>query len=322
MYGSHIATNLAAYVFELGSFIFMYIGARCIAGELDAPEALKKFLGITNKMFLFFLLLFAALILLRNLGFNELTSFFFMTGNRFKGFFNFTNQLSIFFICLWPFAMLDCADKPVARFFFYGIYLVVLTYIGSRSGFWIGLAQTVLIEIFIGQRQRLWTLAVSLAALGAIVFLTITLMATEPSLQRSMGEERYATLELDEARLINFRQAFNASENWLLGYGLGCFDQNHRHEVHNTPFSVLVETGVLGFISFALFIIVIGIGVFRALPLSSVPNLKAALYISLLGMFGVGMFIYLLRNRSCWLVFAIALTLVKRQKTIAEKADA
>lgn len=312
--GAGIATHLKAYLFELGSLVFMYLGARCIAAEISTADRLNSFVELVGKMFLIFLLFSFAVIVLRNCDFKELTDYFFASGNRFKGIFNFTNQLSIFLICLWPLAALSLRKSRSLRFVSYLAYLVCLSYIGSRSGFWIGITQTALIEIFIPERKGSSILALNLALLAAIVFLVISFTASEVAMQRSLGDYGHGALELDEARVNIFRQAFNVSEFWLLGYGLGCFDQNHRHEVHNTPFSILVETGLAGFVIASIFTLIFLYALFKAPDLAVLPKLHTALFISLAGMASVGMVIYLLRTRSCWLVFAIALAFIKIER--------
>ncbi|MGM0598308.1 MAG: O-antigen ligase family protein [Candidatus Rifleibacteriota bacterium] len=312
-FGNNITAHLPAYLFEVASLVYMYAGSRCILSQIDSSEKLNQFIDLIRKVFIIFLLFSAIIIIFRALGFNHITESFFKYGKNYKGFFNFTNQLSIFFACLWPITIIGFSEKPAWRFFFYFIYLVILSYTGSRSGFWIGLGQTTLIEILFCNKKQSAFLVARAFGLAAVLFFVITIMATMPSLNRSLGQNKDASLSLDQPRIINFRNAFNNSKSWLSGYGLGCFDQVYRFEVHSTPLSILVETGICGFLSLSLGIIIFANAFLRASPDRSLPNLKKALIISYLGIIGIGTVNYLFRNRSCWLLFAITLVFIKIQ---------
>lgn len=320
--GVNISKYFLNYSFEITSFIYMYIGARILSADISDKMRLKRFLDFLSNTFLFFICLFAFSVFLHSLGFEDITGYLFASAGRLKGFFRFTNQLSIFLICLWPIVMIKYFKQPIKRFFFYGVFLVVIASIGSRSGFWISIIQTALMEFFYPEESKSLSLIFRLISFTAISFLTVSLLANTVALQRSLGNSQIAVLEMDEARVINLRQAFNASENWVTGYGLGCFHKDHRHEVHNTLFSVLVETGIGGFISISMLILLTLAILAKSSDIPEIPNLKAAIMISLAGMAGVGMFIYLLRTRSCWLVFAIILAFSQLQKNESAECHA
>ena len=314
--GETISTHLQAYLFEVSSFIYMYIGARCISGHINTPEKLKSFISLIRKMFLIFLLFSTVLIVIKSLGFNQLTETFFKHQMKYKGFFKISNQMAIFLICLWPVTVVGLTEKPVWRFSLYFLFFVVLSYTASRSGFWIGIGQTILIEaILCGKKQNKFLLT-RFFSLIAIILLVVSIMATLPSMKRSLGNIKKAGLTIDQPRVKNFRNAFNASKFWLSGYGLGCFDQNHRHEIHNTPLSVLVETGIFGFLILSLGFIVFFNAFIKTDSCTNLPGFKGALIVSCLGIAGIGTVHYLLRTRSCWLIFSMMISLIKFQKSM------
>jgi hypothetical protein len=313
--GKFIATHLQSYLFEIGSFIYMYTGARCIASQINTAEKLKRFTGIIVKMFVVFLLLSAILIVIKSLGFKQFTEPFFIVQMKYKGFFELSNQLAVFLVCFWPLAVLNLAEKPGRRFSLYFIFFIVLSYTASRIGLWIGIGQTILVEAILCGKQQNNFLLTRLFALIAIIFLVISIMATLPSMQRSLGNIEKAGLTIDQPRIKTFRSAFNASMSWLTGYGLGCFDKSHPHEIHNTLFSLLVETGILGFLVLTLGIIVVFNAFLRSDSCYDMPGLKVALIVSCLGIASIGTVHYLLRTRSCWLIFSIMLIIVKLQKS-------
>lgn len=310
--GVYVTSHLSAYTFELSAMAFSYVGARNIAAKITSPDMLELFLKTMGKVFQLFIIFFGIVICARLFGFVEITEPFYLSG-RFKGLFNFTNQLGIFLVCLMPLAIMDKFDKPVARFSLYGIFFLILSSIASRSCFWVGVVQTILVEIFVPERKKAWLATFRYVALALIFFLVISIMATQPSLQRSLGNDSYKPLTFDSERMKNFREAFNASEYWLRGYGLGCFRQRNTYEVHNSAFSVLVETGVIGFIVFMVFCISILTRAYKAGDFTNAPDFRRALFLSLFGIISLSMLHNLLRTRSCWLVLTIVLCFLSLQ---------
>jgi hypothetical protein len=292
----------------------MYVGTRFITNCIDTEEKLERFVSLIRRVFIIFLIFSAIIILLRAIGFNELTDSYFRYQINYKGFFRITNQLAIFLVCLWPLAIIGFSQKPASRFILYFIFFITLSYTASRSGFWIGLGQTLMIEAVLFRKNQSHYLLTRFCSLIAIILLVISIMATLPAMNRSLGNKKNAALTIDKYRVSNFRDAFNQAGAWVSGYGFGCFDQVYRWEVHNTPFSILVETGIAGLLAATLGFLIFLNAFLKSKSLQQLPLLKGALIISFLGMAGAGMVHYLLRTRSCWLVLAISLCIIKLQE--------
>ncbi len=319
--GRNNLVHPGAFAFEFTSVVFLYVGSRLIADEIAEQSRFTRFLNILGRMFHLFLYFSVVIIFLHMIGVPELTDFFYSVHDNYKGFFNFTNQLAIFLICLAPLAMIDKSESYWLRFISYGALFLVMSSTASRSGFWILIGQVCLIEMFYPQKRSRAQIVLSFATIACIVALVISVMATDEGMQRSLGSLEYAPLSFDKPRIQNFREAFNSSADWVLGYGLGCFDQVHVHEVHNTPFSLLVETGLAGFIFSGLLFLLTAIRFFRVETPEEMPLLKRALCVSWAGIMAIGMFHYLLRNRSCWLVFALTLVLVYYHRPGEQTSD-
>lgn len=261
----------------------------------------------------FLLAVSLAAIFLRSLGELELTDILFSVHGSFKGLFNFTNQMAILLVCFWPLAIMRAKQQPLKRFICYFMLMAVLVSVASRSGFWIAVGQSIIVELFFSRGQKKMNIVLRFSALASVVALVISLLATDPGLHRSLGSLEHAPLSFDEPRIKNFREALNSAPDWLRGYGLGCFDQTHVHEVHNTPFSVLVETGVVGFMAFIAIFAFYALKFYRSSEIEELPNLKFALSLAWLGLISMGMFHYLLRNRSVWLIVALTIAFITLQ---------
>lgn len=312
--GKNVWLHPSAYFFELFSLLLLYCGSSIIAAEIGEEEKLQKFLIYFSTMFRTVIIFSSLIIVLKQMNFHEISAPFFSVHDNFKGLFNFTNQMAIFIICLWPLAIVEYSENPLRRYFFYGALFLTMASVASRSGFWIVILQAIMVEIFLPRTNRKWSLTISALALLSVLSITITFLGTDTGLQRSLGHLEHAPLTVDEPRMKNFREAFNSASSWIRGYGLGCFDQTHVHEVHNTPFSILVETGVPGLITAGFFIILILISFLKSKPLPANAVLKKALMISWAGIVSVSMFHYLLRNRSCWIILAITIALTRQDK--------
>lgn len=312
--GHNVLSHSGAFTFELGSLILLYVGSVIIADLLSTAKEFKHFIELTGSMLAVLLAFSGIVIFLKMAGLTEETAIFFSKHNTYRAMFNFTNQLAIFLICLWPIAVLRFAESTWKRLLLYAAFFLTVSSIGSRSGFWLALVQTLLVEIFLPPPRRILNIVLSCLAVGCIIALVISLLATDLGLQRSLGNLEKASLGFDESRVVNYRQAINSSPTWIRGYGLGCFDQTHRHEVHNTPFSLLVETGVFGFSIVAFVFISLLWLFFQSVPPEEFAKVKVALYLAWGGIVAVGMFHYLLRNRAAWIVFALTMAFVKLSK--------
>ena len=311
--GKHVLAEPQAFAFELGSLVFMYFGARVIAGYINDKQQFGKLLLLIARLIICLLMASLAAIFLRQLGELELTEFFFSVHGSFKGLFNFTNQMAIFLICFWPLTIMREDLGSLKRFVCYFMLLAVMVSVASRSGFWIAVGQTIIIELIFSRGKKRMNTFLRFSALASVVALVISLLATDPGLHRSLGSLEHAPLSFDEPRIKNFREAFNSAPDWLRGYGLGCFDQKHVHEVHNTPFSVLVETGVVGFMAFMAIFAFYALRFFRSSEIEGLPDLKLALGLAWSGIISMGMFHYLLRNRSVWLILALTIAFIALQ---------
>lgn len=309
--GKNALVHVSAFVFELASLIFLYLGCRFIARDIAAEVRLFKVTALIGNILRTFLLVAFVVILLRNAGLTEITEIFYSVHGSFKGLFNFTNQLAIFMVCFWPIAMFTYGPRPLKRFCFYAVFFSVMVSVASRSGLWIAVGQTVVLELYFSRDKKRIDTFVRFLALAGVIAMVVSLMATDPGLQRSLGNLEHAPLSFDQPRVKNFREAFNAAPDWLRGYGLGCFDQTHVHEVHNTPFSLLVETGIFGFLISLVIFFKIAAGFYRSKANLAQPDVKMALYLAWAGIIGMGMFHYLLRNRAAWVLLAMTLAFVK-----------
>ncbi len=311
--GKHVLAEPEAFAFELASLIFMYVGARVIAARIDRRKKLEKLFNFIASLTMVLLSVSTLIIFFRHFGEVGLTKSFFSVYGNFKGLFNYTNQMAILLVCFWPFFITRLSDKPFFKLFWYFIVFSVTVSIGSRSGFWVIFLQTALIELMPFRRKKVSKVFLRFGSLIAVVALTISLLATDSGLQRSLGDAGTGPRSSNVLRVKNFREALNSAPDWLRGYGLGCFDQTHVHEVHNTPFSVLVETGVVGFMAFIAIFAFYALKFYRSSEIEELPNLKFALSLAWLGLISMGMFHYLLRNRSVWLIVALTIAFITLQ---------
>ena len=148
------------------------------------------------------------------------------------------------------------------------------------------------------------------------VFLTAAcsaglVLSSEFTFQRSFGIAGVEAFAKDIPRERQHERAFDHLPEWSTGIGLGCFKGRYGEELHNTPVNLLVETGIGGFLAAHAGLLAVFLPLLRGFRRMAEPwkTRVNALFCAGAGMYVLGLFHNLLRNRYAWLILALSIAL-------------
>ncbi len=249
--------NLIPYFY----IIFLYFIVNLISSQatLDDIKNIKRAINIS--LFLSYIPLYLSLV------YNGVPDVFFMdTGfAKYRYLCAVSNQYDMYVFCLIAvsiFLSLKFYNRISAL-----DYLIVLLsitpilYSGSRSGT-LMIAMLFIFMFLVSFFKSSLKVKFRYLILSAIVIsqiASLNLLELNWNIQRALSfmtvyEER--GLSVDEWRLNQFEEAMHHFyDSPLVGLGIGNYVRITPHEIHNTYLSLLVETGVLGFASYALLLL-------------------------------------------------------------------
>ncbi len=202
------------------------------------------------------------------------------------------NDLAILLALGVPIAwymVLSCRTHPIFKWFTLinmlyvplSLFAVILT--GSRAGFLVALLSLVFIA-FTTRHIGKWGRASFVILLGVMILIT-AVFVPEGTLNRVLSTfSAEASDDLGGRLTIYAAAARSIDAHPLLGIGCGAFKSATGLNIiaHNSFLSVLSETGIIGFLFFAVILIICFVEAFRQ------PKLEAFLWISILLMWGLG----------------------------------
>jgi len=305
--GVSVFQNSDSYIFDLVSVLWLFTGAWLIQSELKTDALVATGVSWFNRLFLPVLLFNLAGMATHWLGLDEYTGGVFSF--RLYLPFRFPILLGAYLITAYPFAvawrMLSFRKRMAA-----GIgFLTVVSGIGARSCMLIAVFQVIWIELVIyGKERSLFPRWLKMSLFVAGVLVAGLMLSGEFTLQRSLGTAGVKDLVNDEPRQRQLECATEHLPEWMTGIGLGCFKVVHGEELHNTPVNLLVETGIGGFATAHVALLLIFLPVIRKIRYGTrVEKHRAGILLCVaLSLYLLGLFHNLLRNRFVWLVLALA----------------
>ncbi len=303
--GREVATVPGAYFFELLAVVFLFACFRAVAEILSSENALSRAFTLVGNSLIFILALNFLAVIVQRTGISPEFASVFFPGNAEKLCwpFQFSGQLGLSLTILFPVCIGSRSFTLPVRLLLYIMFLVNTGATGSRSVFWIALFEIFYAEFFMHKTLSVQKNFMKGLALCCSTGLTLLFFADDFSFQRSMGQIDASPLFFDEPRWNQIRLALRSLPVWLQGLGLGCCDFVFKTEIHNTPLSLIVETGLFGFGAACLFLFEI-LKAFYQANLQQHHLLKKALAMSLLTICFHAFFRNLVSNRACWLILA------------------
>jgi O-antigen ligase len=207
-------------------------------------------------------------------------------------------------------------------------YLIVLLsitpilYSGSRSGT-LMIAMLFLFMVLVSFFQSSLKVKLRYIVLAVLVVSQIArlnLLELNWNIQRALSfmavyEER--GLSVDEWRLNQFEEAMHYFyESPIVGLGIGNYVKLTPHEIHNTYLSLLVETGILGFTSYALLLLLM-----LGIALKHSNNRTVTLYIIFFFLIFLSANYSALIVRERWVWIALFLMTTLRDTPISRKLE-
>jgi hypothetical protein len=304
--GTEVTRVPEFYLKELSSVLFLFICLKITADFLSSEEKLARATLFTaNATTTLLIINCIALLSHYTLG-SELTRPFFSGGEKLSWPFEFSGQLGISLTILFPLALCTRRMSEAARLLLYAVMILNAGAIASRSVFWLSIFQILYIEFLIYTEKSYARNAFKLLLLLCAVGTLLMLFGENYSFQRSLGQIEKSPLLFDEPRIATLREALRTLPNWLQGYGLGCFKAFHKLEIHNTPLTLLVETGFAGFFAATAFIVSIFITFWRSrLRFSLIWHGQM---LSFLAVLTNSMFRNLVTSRVSWFILALCLS--------------
>jgi len=294
------------YLKELTSMVFLFVCFKITADFLNSEERLAKAIELTGKAAATLLLINSVVLLSHKTMALEFTSRFFSAGEKLSWPFEFSGQLGISLTVLFPLTLCARRLTGIQRAIIYSMMLLNTGAIASRSVFWLSMFQVIYIEFFVYAENSTKRNIFKLLLLACAAGLLVMFFGESYSFQRSLGQLESSPLIFDEPRVATLREALRTLPTWLQGYGLGCFKAFHELEIHNTPLSLLVETGFAGFLAATAFIASIFIAFWRSRLRHSL--LWHGLLLSLIAVMANGMFRNLVSSRVSWFILALCLS--------------
>jgi len=321
--GTDVPSQEGAVAFELGSIAWLAVGSWMISRQIPAGDGLDEAVRWMNSLFLPVLLFCVAGLATHWAGWDEGTSGVFAF--RLYLPFRFPILLGAYLIAAYPFAVVWTGLGMIRRIIYNILYIIVVSGVGARSCMIVAIGLVAWSEfredadrtaVFLGWLR----LALGLTVFGAIGLL----LADEFSFQRSLGLSGVPALAQDEPRERQFGLALAHLAEGATGIGPGCFRALHGEELHNTPLNLLVETGLGGFVTAHAFLLAALFPVLRGQRTIGVVGRRraAALLGAAVGLYLLGLFHNLLRNRFVWLVLALAIAWPKSVAGAPQDRDA
>ncbi|EKD83833.1 MAG: hypothetical protein ACD_39C00418G0001 [uncultured bacterium] len=188
--------------------------------------------------------------------------------------------------------------------------------IASRSAFWLCLFEILYIEFFVYAKKMAAHNILKGLGLFCIMGTLLVFFGEDFNFQRSLGQLEASPLLFDEPRMMILRKTLQTLPAWVQGYGLGCFKASNELEIHNTPLSILVETGFMGFISALMFVLTIFQSLWRT-DSAGHQMIKKGLMLSFAAIIFHSLFRNLLTNRAGWFILALCYCCRHFQKDLA-----
>ncbi|HOY66718.1 MAG TPA: hypothetical protein PLP29_07495 [Candidatus Ozemobacteraceae bacterium] len=318
--GSLVTGQPGAVAFELVSIAWLALGAWMISRVIPSPDAWNAAVHRFNLLFLPVLLFCVAGLASHWVGWDAWTGGVFSF--RLYLPFRFPILLGAYLIAAHPFAVIWPGMGSAKRMMYNILFIIAVSGVGARSCMLVAIGQVVWSELRSDAEMKPvlpgWLrLALALTAFGAIGLL----LADELSFQRSFGLSGVPALAQDLPRERQLDRALTHLDDLLIGIGPGCFRAIHGEELHNTPLNLLVETGIGGFLTAHAVLLAALLPVIRGLRARGADERRraAALLGAVAGLYLLGLFHNLLRNRFVWLVLALALAWPKTPAGDAEE---
>lgn len=301
--GAEITRVPAFYLYELSAVLFLFACFKISANFLQSKKRLEHAVRLTGNAVALHLLINTIVIASHNfLGF-EFNSFF-SGGEKLSWPFAFSGQLGISLTIIFPLAVCSRNFTTLQRFLLHVMFLLNTGATASRSVFWLSLCEVLYLEFVVYTQMSSVRKIFKALLLLCVVGLLIMFFGESYNFQRSLGQVETSPLLFDEPRLGTLRDALRTLPTWLQGYGLGCFKAFHELEIHNTPLSILVETGFAGFVATTMFISTIFLCFWRARK-KAVILLWHGLFMSFVAVLVNAMFRNLVTSRICWFILAL-----------------
>lgn len=293
--------------FDFGSTIWVLLSALCIGYGLTDGDDADRAVRELNKLFLPILVFCIAGLATHWMGLDAWTGDVFSF--RLYLPFRFPILLGAYLVAAYPFAVIWAGLPFKRRLVHEMLYLTVISGIGARSCMIVAIGQVVWTEWNAVQdspaRLPRW--------LRFGVFLTAAcsaglVLSTEFTFQRSFGVSGVEAFAKDMPRERQYERAFDHLPDWTTGIGLGCFKGRYGEELHNTPVNLLVETGIGGVLAAHAGVLAVFLPLIRRFRRMAEPwkTRVNALFCAGAGMYVLGLFHNLLRNRYVWLVLALS----------------
>ncbi|HOT28695.1 MAG TPA: hypothetical protein PLU72_10940 [Candidatus Ozemobacteraceae bacterium] len=298
------------FAFDIASTLWVVLSALCVRHGLRDREGIDQAVRELNKLFLPLVLFCIGGLAAHWMGLDDWTGGVFSF--RLYLPFRFPILLGAYLVAAYPFAVIWTGLPFKRRIVHEILYLIVISGIGARSCMIVAIGQVIWTEWNTAQDSR--TLFPRWLRFG--VFFTAAcsaglVLSSEFTFQRSLGVAGVEAFAKDVPRERQYERAFDHLPDWITGIGLGCFKGRYGEELHNTPVNLLVETGIGGLLAahaglLAAFL-PLAAGVRRmAEPWKTRVN---ALLCAGAGLYVLGLFHNLLRNRYVWLVLALSLAM-------------
>ncbi|EKD80924.1 MAG: hypothetical protein ACD_39C02090G0004 [uncultured bacterium] len=291
------------YLRELLAVLFLFACFKVTADFLNNRDRFERATAITGYAVISLLVINTLAVLSHNNLTYELTKSF-LPDDKLSWPFEFSGQLGISLAVLYPICICIRNWSSPHRLIMHLMLIVNAGAIGSRSVFWLCLCEIFYVEAFIFSTKSAVINVFKIIALLFSIGTVITFFGESFSFQRSLGQIKEIPLLFDEPRMMILRKALRTVPTWFQGYGLGCFKAFHGIEIHNTPLSILVETGFIGLVSAACFIGSILLAFWRSRT-SQNALIKHGLALSVFAILCNSMFRNLVSSRACWFVLAL-----------------
>lgn len=318
MVGMNVTNFPATYFQEIVIVVFLYISARMISMELSSFDKIKSALNILSNSVFILILFLSVIVLARQLEINFFVDWILPEGDRLSWPFVFPNQLGIALTVLFPVTMLSC-EKFWKRCIVYFAMILVVGAVGSRASFAILCAEIFFLELIF--LEELFTMQFIVKGVVLFIIFSGLLMLTSESyvFRRSTGQIKKTPMFYDRSRITTITEAFSLPNSFILGNGLGCFKKSHKYEIHNTPISLFIETGLFGFI-IALYVFYLIIQPVM-IAWRSENRLIKLLMVAVFAIIFQSMVTNLIRTRAVWLIIALCMSLPTALKKVSQESS-
>ncbi|MBF0544870.1 MAG: hypothetical protein HQM08_10575 [Candidatus Riflebacteria bacterium] len=302
-FGADILFFPRNFLFELVTLLFLFGLYKSVSWEIRSIKSFREAINLLNYLFFPLIITLGCVSILRMLGFSEISRLFYSQAGKIAWPYSFSNQLGAYLIGGFPFAAGFYSTNLKKKIVMYSFFMIVIFETGARSVLGLALFEVFLLEFIAVIESRNFSEKLAFAAIFFIFILFSLFWANEFAFKRALGALDNTPLTYDYTRSQNYSEALEAMNGWWAGVGLGCFKALHQFEVHNTPLSLLSETGIPGFMLFFIWLS----GVFFPLLNSAIIRKCNGLMLAaaVLALFCLGFFHNLLRNRFLWTLLAL-----------------